>query len=98
MKHKFSENCFEPGYRVYKVGGSYDIRISDHANCVTGNQGGFNLEVSDLDGNFDGCGGVLGRKQAKALADRIYEVLERCTDTEEELLDSVYTRIDWRRI
>lgn len=98
LKHKFSDNTFEPGYRVYEVRGSRSIRISDNASCVCGNKGGFDIQISDLDGNFDGVGGVLGRRDARALADRIYEILERCTDTEEELLDSVYTHINWREI
>jgi hypothetical protein len=93
--HKIS-NEFKPGFRTYEVAGSRSIKIDSHANCVCGNKGGIHIEFSNVCGVFDdsGAGGVLGRRDAKALADRIYEILEQCTDTEQELLDSVYKSID----
>jgi hypothetical protein len=85
MKHKFiSEITHED--TAYEVVGAGYIRISGSPNVMCGGRVGFSFGVSW--GQHGYCGGVLSREEARNLADRIYELLGECKETEQEYYDS----------
>jgi hypothetical protein len=89
MKHKFNEEIdHEP--TTYEVVGAGHIKISGNPNSICGRRAGFSFGVSWSNHGID-CGGVLPREEARKLADRIYELLGECTQTEEEYYD------EWQR-
>jgi hypothetical protein len=77
MKHKFNEEIdHEP--TTYEVVGAGHIKISGNPNSICGRRAGFSFGVSWSNHGID-C------------ADRIYELLGECTQTEEEYYD------EWQR-
>jgi hypothetical protein len=87
MKHKFIKDI-ESGNKDYPVSGAGFIRLSDNADVICGGRAGFSFGVSWARFGVD-CGGVLSREHAKALADRIYEILDSCQESEEDFYNKV---------
>jgi hypothetical protein len=83
MKHKFIKDHISEEDATFNVVGAGTIKLGGNASCACGGRVGFHFGVSWSKHGAD-CGGVLSREEAKKLADRIYEVLNNCTDTEEE--------------
>jgi hypothetical protein len=88
MKHKFIKDHISDDDTTFNVVGAGTIKLGGNASCCCGHRAGFHFGVSWSEHGED-CGGVLSREQAKRLADRIYEVLNSCTDTEEECYRNV---------
>jgi hypothetical protein len=83
MKHKFVKDHVSDEDMTFEVIGAGTIKLGGSASCACGGRVGFHFGVSWSEYGVD-CGGVLNRVEAKKLADRIYEVLNSCTDTEAE--------------
>ena len=93
MKHKFTKDIQE-GDRDYPVVGAGFIRLGDSAGVMCGGRAGFSFAVS-WGGFGPDSGGVLSRQHAKELADRIYEILENCDESEEEFYNRNMAYGEW---
>lgn len=82
MKHKFIKDKVEEVDTLYEVVGAGRIKIGANAYSICGGRVGFSIGVSWSEHGID-CGGVLPRREAKKLADRIYELLNECENSEE---------------
>ena len=81
MKHKFNKGTIDTEPTTYPVVGAGFIKIDGSAKSMCGGRAGFSFGVS-WSQHGENCGGVLSREHAKQLADRIYEVLEHCEESE----------------
>ena len=78
MKFEFIKKEREYGETTYEVVGATPIVLGSNANSICGRVAGFNFNIQGK------AGGVLSRDEAKRLADRIYEVLGECEETQQE--------------
>jgi len=78
MKFEFIKKERECDETTYEVVGATPIVLGSNANSICGRAAGFTFNVQGK------AGGVLSRNEAKRLADRIYEVLGECEETQEE--------------
>jgi len=96
MKHRFIKDHVSEDDRLFNVVGAGSIKLSGSASVVCGGRAGFSLGVSWSEHGID-IGGVLSREEAKKLADRIYEILDSCADTEQEchknVMESIFRSI-----
>jgi hypothetical protein len=94
MKHKFNKGNIDTEPTTYPVVGAGRIKISGNAGSICGGRAGFSLGVSWAEHGID-CGGVLSRQHAKELADRIYEILENCEETEGDRREVLQRQHEW---
>lgn len=94
MKHKFTKNNIQKGDTDYPIVGAGFIRLGDSAGVICGGRAGFHFGVSWAKFGAS-SGGVLSREHAKALADRIYEILENCDESEEEFYNKHMYHTEW---
>jgi len=95
MKHKFIKNKQVIGGSTdYPIVGAGFIRIGDNAGVICGGRAGIRVGVSWGSHGAD-CGGVLSREHAKELADRIYEILDSCEESEEEFYNKNMGNHKW---
>jgi hypothetical protein len=93
MKHKFTKKKTE-GSTDYPVVGAGFIRMGDNAGVICGGRAGIDIGVSW--GQFGpDSGGVLSREHARALADRIYEILDSCEESEEKFYNDNMSHAKW---
>lgn len=83
MKHKFIKEKVDEIPTDYEVVGAGTIRLGQNPHSICGRRVGFSFGVSWSRHGIDCCG-VLPRREAKALADKIYEMLAQCENTEEQ--------------
>lgn len=74
-------------FLYFDVPGAGEIQIGKDCHSRTGNVVGFSFAVSWDSGGF--LGGVLGRSDAKRLAEYILQKCSEVTETEQEELDRV---------
>ena len=82
VKHKFIKDRVEEVDTLYEVIGAGQTKLGSNAHSICGSRVGFSIGVSWPPHGID-CGGVLPRREAKKLADRIYELLAECENSEE---------------